>query len=96
MEIHSSVLAWKIPWTKEPDGLQSMGLRRVRHGLVTEHTRQRYSGGLAVPRTALSRRGSSTPNVNSAEARSGELPDSVCRRWAGAGWPTLAGPSDDH
>ena len=28
---HSSVLAWRIPWTEEPDGLQFMGLQRVRH-----------------------------------------------------------------
>ena len=27
----SSILAWEIPWTKEPDRLQSMGLQRVRH-----------------------------------------------------------------
>ena len=26
MAIHSSILAWKIPWTEEPGGLQSMGL----------------------------------------------------------------------
>ena len=26
---HSSILAWRIPWTKEPGGLQSMGLQRV-------------------------------------------------------------------
>ena len=31
MAIHSSTLAWKIPWTEEPDRLQSMGSRRVRH-----------------------------------------------------------------
>ena len=31
MAIHSSTLAWKIPWTKEPDRLQSMELQRVRH-----------------------------------------------------------------
>ena len=31
MAIHSSTLAWKIPWTEEPDRLQSMGLQRVRH-----------------------------------------------------------------
>ena len=30
MATHSSVLAWKIPWTEEPGGLQSMGLLRVR------------------------------------------------------------------
>ena len=29
MAAHSSVLAWEIPWTEEPDGLQSMGLQRV-------------------------------------------------------------------
>ena len=31
MAIHSSTLAWKISWTEEPDGLQSIGLQRVRH-----------------------------------------------------------------
>ena len=31
MATHSSILAWRIPWTEEPDRLQSMGLRRLRH-----------------------------------------------------------------
>ena len=31
MAIHSSTLAWKIPWTEKPDRLQSMGLPRVGH-----------------------------------------------------------------
>ena len=31
MAPHSSTIAWKIPWTEEPGGLQSMGLLRVRH-----------------------------------------------------------------
>ena len=31
METHSSVLTWRIPWTQEPGGLQSMGLQRVGH-----------------------------------------------------------------
>ena len=31
MSTHSSSLAWEIPWTEEPGGLQSMGLKRVRH-----------------------------------------------------------------
>ena len=35
MAPHSSTLAWKIPWTEEPDGLQSMGSLRVRHDRVT-------------------------------------------------------------
>ena len=29
MATHASVLAWEIPWTEEPGGLQSMGLQRV-------------------------------------------------------------------
>ena len=35
MATHSSILAWKIPWTEERGRLQSMGLQRVRHDLVT-------------------------------------------------------------
>ena len=35
MATHSSILAWRIPWTEEPDGLQSMGSQRVGHGWVT-------------------------------------------------------------
>ena len=31
MATHSSILAWRIPWTEEPGGLQSMGSQRVRH-----------------------------------------------------------------
>ena len=31
MTTHSSILAWRIPWTEEPGGLQSMGSQRVRH-----------------------------------------------------------------
>ena len=33
----SSILAWKIPWTKKPGGLQSMGLQRVEHDWATKH-----------------------------------------------------------
>ena len=35
MTMHSSILAWRIPWTEEPGGLQSMGLHRVRHDWKT-------------------------------------------------------------
>jgi len=31
MATHSSILAWKIPWTPETDGLQSLGSKRVGH-----------------------------------------------------------------
>ena len=30
MEIHSSIFAWRIPWTEEPNGLQSIGSQKVR------------------------------------------------------------------
>ena len=36
MTTHSSILAWKIPWTEEPGGLQSMGSQRVGLDLATE------------------------------------------------------------
>ena len=32
---HSSILSWRIPWTEEPGGLQSMETQRVRHDLAT-------------------------------------------------------------
>ena len=34
MVTKSIILAWEIPWTEEPGGLQTMGLQRVRHDLV--------------------------------------------------------------
>ena len=39
MATHSSIVAWRIPWAEEPDGLQSMGSQRVGHDVATEHTR---------------------------------------------------------
>ena len=36
----SSILAWEIPWTEEPGGLQSMGLQRVRYALATNQQQQ--------------------------------------------------------
>ena len=35
---HSSIPAWRIPWTEEPGGLQSMGLQIVGQDLATEET----------------------------------------------------------
>ena len=36
MTTHSGILAWRIPWTEEPGGLQSMGSQRVRHDWATK------------------------------------------------------------
>ena len=38
MTTRSSILAWRIPWTEEPGGLQSMGSQRVGHNQVTTLT----------------------------------------------------------
>ena len=37
MAAHSSILAWRIPYTEEPGGLQSRGSQRVGHDLATKH-----------------------------------------------------------
>ena len=40
MATHASILAWRIPWTEEPGGLQSKGLRKARHDLETNQQQQ--------------------------------------------------------
>ena len=46
MATHSSILTWEIPWTEEPDGLQSTGSQRVRYNLATEHAHYQEVGRL--------------------------------------------------
>ena len=41
MATHSSILAWRIPWTEELGGLQSIGLQRVGHNLATVKQQQK-------------------------------------------------------
>ena len=38
---HCSILAWEIPWTEEPGGLQFMGLQRIGHYWATKHMHAR-------------------------------------------------------
>ena len=45
MATHSSIFAWRIPWTAEPGGLESMGPQRVGHNLVTGGTNEEQEGG---------------------------------------------------
>ena len=45
MATHSSILAWRIPWTEEPAGLQSMRLQRVRHDWATDTSLQYHEIG---------------------------------------------------
>ena len=42
MASHSNILAWEIPWTKEPGGVQPMGLQRVEPNLATKQQQQNY------------------------------------------------------
>ena len=43
MATHSSILAWEIPWTEEPGGLQFMESLRVGHNLEIEHAHTPYN-----------------------------------------------------
>ena len=50
MATHSSILAWRIPWTEEPGGLQSVGSQRVRHDwLIHTHTHTHTHTYILVP-----------------------------------------------
>ena len=51
MATHSSVLAWRIPWTEEPGGLQSMGSQRVRYDWATKQQQEYFveSNVLLIP-----------------------------------------------
>ena len=48
MATHSNVLAWRIPWSEEPDGLQSMGLQRVINNRATNTHTHTLDGGWRV------------------------------------------------
>ena len=56
MATHFSILAWRIPWTGEPGGLQSMGSQRVGHDLLTKQqittTTRNYIQYLVIPISA--------------------------------------------
>ena len=51
MATHSSILAWKIPWAKEPGRLQSVGSQRVRHNWA--HTHPHTAGSARVVMLAI-------------------------------------------
>ena len=46
MKTHSGLLAWEIPWSEEPGGLQSMGLQKSWTGLSTEQQNKHWIGEL--------------------------------------------------
>ena len=61
MATHSSILAWEIPWTEEPGGLQSKGSQRVGHDLLTKPP---------APKLGETVRGNSQWNIWELSARS--------------------------
>ena len=56
MAIHSSTIAWKIPWTEEPGRLQSMGLQRVRQDLATEQQQLMWVDVQSVTQSEVSQK----------------------------------------
>ena len=56
MAIHSTILAWKIPWTEEPGGLQCMEPQRVRHDTAHTHRSLENVAVSTVGNTKRSRR----------------------------------------
>ena len=49
MTTHSIILAWKIPWTEEPGGLQSIGLQTVGHDWATKHLKFQVVSKHCIP-----------------------------------------------
>ena len=48
MATHFSILAWEIPWTEEPGGLQSTGSQKVGHDRATEHMHTHRRKGISI------------------------------------------------
>ena len=72
MATHSSIIAWRIPWTEEPGGLQSMESQRVRHELAAKQqapirtsTIQRLMTGTSLEVQWSGLRASNTGSVGS-------------------------------
>ena len=72
MATHSSILAWKIPWAEEPGRLQSMGVTRVGHDLVTKPPPRGLDGKESV--CSAGRRPEFNPWVRKIPWRSEQLP----------------------
>ena len=48
MATHPSILVWRIPWTEEPEGLQPIVLKRVRHDWATWNSAHSHNGQLEL------------------------------------------------
>ena len=69
MATHSSILAWEIPWTEEPGGLQSLESQRVGHDWVSnagddlDDTTTSQLAGVSTIQSFSSKRAESVPNI---------------------------------
>ena len=49
MASHSNILAWRILWTEEPGGIQSIGSQRIKHDLVHIAHKSIFRHGISLP-----------------------------------------------
>ena len=75
MTIVSSILAWRIPRTEEPGGLQSMGSQRVRHDRASDRVLHTREG------SAMTVTGNSSRNMNVLQGREGRWPHAAGGAW---------------
>ena len=92
MATHARILAWKIPWTEEPGGLQSMGSQRVRHDIAGRSSRVLGWGCWTSregdsPRVALGHPHAKAPEVQAACLLLGGRGRGLCAAWG----PSKAG-----
>ena len=85
MATHSSILAWRIPWTEEPGGLQSMGSQRVRDNWATSLPSWKillqWSFFYGFP--SFNRKDNTTWNKGSLSLKDGFLESSLCLKILG-------------
>ena len=67
MSTHSSILAWRIPWTEQPGRLQSMGSQGVRHHCTTNHSPE------PITAQALERQVTSSLGMSSVKGSPGDV-----------------------
>ena len=80
MATHSSILAWRIPWTEEPGRLQSMGSQRAGHNRATKHSTKSMTGKMFTGISAeMAWKKIRACDVKSGNPESLHLEGSLCR-----------------
>ena len=82
MATHSCILAWKIPWTEEPDGLNSCGDHRVGHDLMTKQQQISALADSVFPSHGISKEKSVGDSCDSKIKCGG-----ACGPWGGVHFP---------